>query len=72
MTGDDFKEILLVGMLNGFAKVSGKDFWIAEERWTPDQVFSWMDSYCEENSLGRISDGAVFLMDERVGPDWLE
>lgn len=60
----------LRGMLNGFAFASGKEFWGSGDGLTNDQVFFWMDRYCDENPLKRVSHGAVTLMNERTGTRW--
>lgn len=60
----------LRGLLNGFAFASEKDFWESGDGLTNDQVFFWMDRYCDENPLKRISHGAVTLMNERTGTRW--
>ena len=60
----------LRGLLNGFAVAADKEFWDSGDGLTNDQVFFWMDRYCDENPLKRVSDGAVTLMNERTGTRW--
>ena len=63
-------EAWLLGMLNGFALASEKEFWDSGDGLTNDQVFFWMDRYCDENPLKRVANGAVTLMNERTGTRW--
>jgi hypothetical protein len=59
-----FSEFALLGMLNGLAFTSGKNFWANLE---PDQVYFWMDRYCDNNPLSNTTDGAIKLMNETTG-----
>jgi hypothetical protein len=60
----------LRGLLNGFAFAADKEFWDSGDGLTNDQVFFWMDRYCDENPLKRVANGAVTLMNERTGTRW--
>ena len=59
-----FREFALIGMLNGLAYTSDKNFWANLE---PDQVHFWMDRYCDNNPLSNTTDGAIKLMNETTG-----
>ncbi|MDB4235113.1 hypothetical protein N9828_01320 [bacterium] len=59
-----YSEFALIGMLNGLAFTSGRNFWANLE---PDQVFFWMDRYCDNNPLSNTTDGAIKLMNETTG-----
>lgn len=60
----------LVGLLDGFAVTVRRDIWSTGAGLEPDQVFYWMDRYCEKNPLGITPSGAVELMTERLGDGW--
>ena len=60
----------LQGLLNGFSFAASKEFWHSGEGLTNDQVFFWMDRYCDENPLKGVVDGAITLMNERTGTRW--
>ena len=60
----------LMGVLNGFAFTADKEFWDSGNGLTGDQVFFWMDRYCDENPLKRVMHGAITLMNERTGTRW--
>ena len=59
-----FSQFSLIGMLNGLAYTSDKNFWADLE---PDQVYFWMDRYCDNNPLSNTTDGAIKLMNETTG-----
>jgi hypothetical protein len=59
-----YREFALIGMLNGLAFASGKNFWANLE---PDQIHFWMDRYCDNNPLSNTTDGAIKLMNETTG-----
>jgi len=59
-----YSEFTLIGMLNGLAFTSDKDFLANLE---PDQVHFWMDRYCDNNPLSNTTDGAIKLMNETTG-----
>ena len=70
---DDFTtmtESWLMGVLNGFAFAGQKEFWDSGDGLTIDQVYFWMDRYCDENPLKRVMHGAITLMNERTGTRW--
>ena len=60
-------EYWLVGLMNGLAIGSGKDFWANIEQ---NQLIFWMDRYCDNNPLGNTVTGAGDLMIERFGNGW--
>ena len=64
-----FGQFSLIGMLNGLAYTSDKNFWADLE---PDQVFFWMDRYCDNNPLSNTTDGAIKLMNETTGTTYTE
>lgn len=59
-----YNEFSLIGMLNGLAFTSRKDFWADLEA---AQVYFWMDRYCDNNPLSNTTDGAIKLMNETTG-----
>jgi len=60
----------LVGMINGLALASDNDFWFTGSGLEPEQVFYWMDQYCNSDPLGGVVQGIYTLMDERLGRGW--
>ena len=63
-----YSEFALIGMLNGLAFTSGKNFW---ENLETDQVYFWMDRYCDNNPLSNTTDGAIKLMNETTGTTYM-
>ena len=63
-------EAWMVGLFNGFSFATEKEFWTSGDGLTNDQVFFWMDRYCDENPLKMIMHGAITLMNERTGTRW--
>jgi len=63
-------ESWLLGLLSGFSFATEKEFWGSGGGLTSDQVFFWMDRYCDENPLGQVMYGAITLMNERTGTRW--
>ena len=64
---DLIREYWLVGMMNGLALASGKDFWANIEQ---NQLIFWMDRYCDNNPLSDVVIGVGDLMVERFGRGW--
>lgn len=64
---DLIREYWLVGMMNGLALASGKDFWANIEQ---NQLIFWMDRYCDNNPLSSVVIGVGDLMVERFGRGW--
>jgi hypothetical protein len=61
-------EDYLVGLMNGLALGSYIDFWHAGGiPVSQEQVFLWMDKYCERLPLSNITVGSTELMNERTG-----
>ncbi|QKK31870.1 hypothetical protein FE844_020800 [Rhizobium indicum] len=61
-------EAYLQGLLNGLSLGSGTEFWSAEGKdLKREQVFYWMDVYCEAHPLSEVITGAVVLMNENTG-----
>ena len=60
----------LVGMINGLGLASDSDFWRTAGGLEPEQVFFWMDRYCDKNPLGYAVSGIYELMEERLGKGW--
>ena len=58
-------QVHLMSFLNGLAMATSKDFWIEGGKITNDQVFFWMDRYCDNNPLKDVTDGAITLWFER-------
>jgi hypothetical protein len=67
-TRSDYFEHWLLGTLNGLSLASGIEFWqaggIGVSR---EQVFLWMDNYCQKHPLSQIVAGSVSLLNERTG-----
>lgn len=59
---------LVLGMLNGMALTTNRDFWRANN--TPisqHEVYAWMDGYCESHPQDAIIAGVYRLFRERTG-----
>ena len=64
-------EAFLVGILNGLSVGSGTEFWFAKDvELRREQVFYWMDRYCENNPLKDLFSGSVKLMNERTDGEY--
>ena len=63
-------ESWLLGLLSGFSFAAEKEFWGSGGGLTNDQVFFWMDRYCDENPLKGQMNGAITLMNEHTGTRW--
>lgn len=55
----------LMGFVNGVALGADLNFWIEGGEITNDQVFFWMDRYCDNNPLKDVTDGVIALFVER-------
>ncbi len=61
-------ENYLVGLMNGMAVASSIEFWNAGGiPVSQEQVFLWMDKYCEHLPLSNVLAGSSDLMNERTG-----
>jgi hypothetical protein len=61
----------LLGLLNGMAVGSGIEFWRANGvRVSREQVYLWMDNFCQEHPLSTPFAGAVSLLNERTDGAW--
>jgi hypothetical protein len=61
-------ESYLVGLMNGLALGSSIEFWYAGgNSVSQDQIFLWMDNYCERLPLSNVIAGSFDLMNERTG-----
>jgi hypothetical protein len=64
-------EHYLLGLLNGTVMGSGIEFWWARDsRVSREQVFLWMDNYCQRTPLSDLIVGAQDLVNERTGNAW--
>lgn len=64
-------EAYMVGMVNGMALGRGVEIWRARGiRISEDQLFYWLDSYCQKNPLSRPIEGAFSLADERTNGEF--
>jgi hypothetical protein len=54
-----------MGFVNGVALGADLNFWIEGGEITNDQVFFWMDRYCDNNPLKDVTDGVIALFVER-------
>jgi hypothetical protein len=61
-------EGFLQGLMNGLAMGSGTEFWNARGNGIKEeQVFLWMDTFCGQNPLSSVIEGAITLMNEQTG-----
>lgn len=67
---DTHLEQFLLGLFNGAAMGTGKDFWGTEPKIAPAQAFFWMDQYCANNPLNYLFQGGFDLLEERLGKGW--
>lgn len=63
-------EQFVVGELNGLAMGTGLDIWSIPTPIEPDQVYYWMDMYCQDEPLAYVTAGVAHLVVERFGPEW--
>ncbi|NKK41689.1 hypothetical protein [Rhizobium leguminosarum] len=64
-------ETYLLGLLNGLSVGSGTEFWFARgAELKREQVFYWMDVYCQAHPLSEVITGAVTLMNENTGNEY--
>lgn len=64
-------EHYLVGLLNGLSLGSGIEFWHAQGvPVSRDQVFLWMDNYCQGQPLSTAVAGAIEIINERTNNAW--
>jgi hypothetical protein len=60
----------LVGLIDGLALGSMKDFWKTGAGLEDTQVFFWMDQHCANNPLDALVPATYTLMEERLGEGW--
>ncbi len=59
------------GLVTGLSLGSGTEFWnYRSSTLSPDQVFYWLDRFCENKPLGSIYEGAIHLMNERTNGEY--
>ena len=64
-------EARLVGLLDGMAIGRMMDIWKAQgSSMSKEQVYSWMDKYCQANPLSKIVIGAEELANERTNGEY--
>lgn len=64
-------ESYLLGLLNGLSVGSGTEFWFAKgDELKREQVFYWMDVYCQAHPLSDVFAGAVALMNENTDNEY--
>ncbi|TAU91259.1 hypothetical protein ELI41_23335 [Rhizobium leguminosarum] len=64
-------ETYVLGLLNGLSVGSGTEFWFARgAELKREQVFYWMDVYCQAHPLSEVFTGAVTLMNENTGNEY--
>ncbi|MGH9785478.1 MAG: hypothetical protein ACRD88_14975 [Terriglobia bacterium] len=64
-------EARLVGLLDGMAIGRMTEIWKAQgSSMSKEQVYSWMDKYCQANPLSRIVIGAEELANERTNGEY--
>ncbi|MBX5008745.1 hypothetical protein HJB67_01905 [Rhizobium lentis] len=65
-------EAYLLGTLNGLSIGSGTEFWDAKGiELKGEQVFYWMDVYCQAHPLSEVVKGAVDLINENTDNEYL-
>ena len=64
-------ESYLLGLLNGMSVGSGTEFWFAKgPELKREQVFYWMDVYCQAHPLADVFTGTVALMNENTDNEY--
>ena len=65
------QEARLVGLLDGMAIGRMTEIWKAQGNpMSKEQVYAWMDQYCQANPLSRIVIGAEELANERTSGEY--
>ncbi len=61
-------EHYVLGLLNGVAWGSGKEFWRAGgNKFSPEQAYQWIDNYCQANPQKQVMTGAAELFEKQTG-----
>ena len=64
-------EARLVGLLDGMAVGRMIEIWRAQgSSMSKEQVYSWMDTYCQANPLSRVVIGAEELANEKTNGEY--
>jgi len=63
-------EARLVGLIDGMAVGRMIDIWKAGSPMGKEQLYAWMDNYCQANPRSRIVIGAEELANERTGGEY--
>jgi len=64
-------EARLIGLLDGMAIGRMIEIWKAQGNpMSKEQVYSWMDSYCQANPLSKVVIGAEELANERTNGEY--
>ncbi len=68
-SGDTNYESFLLGLLNGWSLGSLTEFWVGPRgELSAEQVYLWMDNYCQANPLSIVVTGAGTLFNEVTKP----
>jgi hypothetical protein len=63
----------LIGVVNGLALGRGIDIWrVGGLQVSSEQLFYWMDAYCEKAPLSYVIQGAFAFADERTNGQFTE
>ena len=62
----------LVGVLNGMSMGANLNLWGLPTKVEREQLFYWMDQYCDKNPLNLILQGAAGFEIERQGDAWID
>ena len=66
-------ETFLIGVVNGLAVGRRLDIWRAGGlQVSSEQLFYWMDAYCEKAPLSFVMEGAFVFADERTNGQFTE
>lgn len=64
-------ESFLIGVLNGMSMGSRIEFWsTGGNELKREQVFLWMDNYCQRSPLKGLYAGAIEMINERTNDAW--
>ena len=66
-----FFEHYIVGVVNGLAAGRSREIWRAAGiKISREQLYFWMDSYCQKNPLSDVISGTVKFSDERTNEEF--
>lgn len=66
-----FLEQSMLGLINGMVLGRSIDIWMVRgSTVSPDQLYFWMDAYCQKNPLNNTFGGAVEFAEERTNGEY--